>query len=222
MRAFNRILCVILAVAIAAAGILTVIEVIAAATDNEPVIVKWHGTVGDLASNEWKTAGPRVVAIVLILVGLLLLLFALRRGKPATVALSTEAPSVDMTTTRRSLQRSLATTATSVDGITDASVKVKRRTIVVKARAAGGVTKEDGREKLTDTMQGRLDRLSLAESKRLKVKVVPDPDKRTPEEPAGLTSAEPSNGTESQDREPVGASGSSRGSDSATSSGGSA
>jgi hypothetical protein len=209
MRAFNRILAVLLAVAIAVAGVLTVIEVIAAATDNDPVIVKWHGLVGDLASNEWKTAGPRVAAIILILVGLLLLLFALRRGKPATVALTTDAPAVDMTTTRRSLQRSLATTATTVDGITDASVKVKRRKIVVKARAASGVTKEDGRARLSDEMQGRLDRLSLADSKRLKVKVIPDPDKGTPDEPAGLTSPEPTGDLESQDREPVGASGSS-------------
>src|SRR6195952_982663 len=176
MRAFNRILSVLLAVAIAVAGVLVVIEIIAATTDNDPVVVKWHGLVDDLATNEWKTAGPRVAAIVLILVGLLLLLVALRRGKPATIGLTTEAPSVDMTTTRRSLQRSLATTATSVDGITDASVKVKRRKVVVKARAVSGVTREDGRARLSDEMQGRLDRLSLAESKRLKVKVVPDPD----------------------------------------------
>jgi hypothetical protein len=58
-------------------------------------------------------------------------------------------------------------------------------------------------------MQGRLDRLSLAESKRLKVKVIPEPDKRTPDEPTGLTSPEPTDDAQSQDREPVGASGSS-------------
>src|ERR1700712_2994367 len=156
MRAFNRILSVLLAVAIAVAGVLVVIEIIAATTDNDPVVVKWHGLVDDLATNEWKTAGPRVAAIVLILVGLLLLLVALRRGKPATVALTTSASDVDMTTTRRSLQRSLATGATDVDGISDAKVKVKRRKVVVKAVAASGVAKDDARSSLTSAMQERL------------------------------------------------------------------
>src|ERR1700712_5391312 len=145
MRAFNRILSVLLAVAIAVAGVLVVIEIIAATTDNDPVVVKWHGLVDDLATNEWKTAGPRVTAIVLILVGLLLLLLALHRGKPATIGLSTAASNVDMTTTRRSLQRSLSTSATDVDEITDATVKVNRRKVVVKAIAASGVPRDDAR-----------------------------------------------------------------------------
>src|SRR3954462_2475041 len=132
MRAFNRILCLLLAAAIAVAGVLTVIEIIAANTDHDPVVVKWHGLVDDLATNEWKTAGPRVAAIVLILVGLLLLFFALRRGKPSTIALTTGAEATDMTTPRRSLQRSLSTVATSVDGVAEARVKVKRRKIIVR------------------------------------------------------------------------------------------
>lgn len=206
MRAFNRILCVLLAVAIAVAGVLTVIEVIAAATDHDPVVVKWRGLVNDLASNEWKTGGPRVAAIVLIVVGLLLLLFALRRGKPATVALTTRASDVDLTTTRRSLQRSLATSASNVDGITDATVKVKRRKVVVKARGGSGVSKQDATSNLTSAMQERLDGLALADARRLKVSVTPAPDKKTPQAPAGL--AEPGGGT--SDRTPVGA-GSNRG-----------
>lgn len=187
MRAFNRILSVVLAVAIAVAGVLTVIEVIAAATDSDPVIVKWHGLVKDLASNQWKTAAPRVTAIILIIVGLLLLLFALRRGKPATVALTTGASDVDMTTTRRSLQRSLSNGAEAVDGIASATVKVKRRKVVVKARAVSGVSREDGTSRLTRAMQERLDGLALADARRLKVGVTPAPDKKTPPPTSGVS-----------------------------------
>ena len=199
MRAVNRILCLLLAAAIAVAGVLTVIEVIAAATDHDPVVVKWHGLVDDLATNQWKTAGPRVAGIILILVGLILLFFALRRGKPATVALTTGAPRVDMTTTRRSLQRSLATSATSVDGIADAKVRVKRRKVVVVSRASSG-EREDARARLTQHLQGRLDSLSLAETRRLKVKVAAAPERRTPPPAEGLTTPAPET-----ERTPVGA-----------------
>jgi hypothetical protein len=211
MRALNRILCLLLAAAIAVAGILTVIEIIAAAFDNDPVVVKWHGLVKDLASNQWKTAGPRAAAVVLILVGLLLLIFALRRGKPATIALTTQVSDLDLTTTRRSLQRSLSTVATSVDGITDATVRVKRRKVVVSARGGSGVPKDDATSRLTRAMQERLDRLSLADARRLKVSVVPAPDTKTPEAPAGLSDSSGSDagstGTDqtATDRTPVGA-----------------
>jgi hypothetical protein len=212
MRAFNRILCTLLAVAIAIAGVLTVIEVIAAATDNDPVVIKWHGFVNDLASNEWKTAAPRVTAIILIIVGLLLLLFALRRGKPATVALTTGASDVDMTTTRRSLTRSLANNAESVDGIASAKVKVKRRKVVVKASGLSGVSREDATSRLTSAMQERLDGLALADARRLKVRVTPAPDKKTPSAPSGLSDSTGSGqeASDDADRAPVGA-GSTRG-----------
>lgn len=206
MRAFNRILCILLAIAIAVAGVLTVIEIIAAATDHDPVIVKWHGLVNDLATNQWKTAGPRVAAIVLIIVGLLLLLFALRRGKPATIALTTQVPDLDLTTTRRSLQRSLATSATAVDGITDASVRVTRRKVAVSARGVSGLSKDDATSRLSRAMQQRLDRLSLADARRLKVSVTPAPEKKTPPAPAGLSESSGSETEQSSPgRTPVGA-----------------
>jgi hypothetical protein len=207
MRAFNRILCTLLAVAIAIAGVLTVIEVIAAATDNDPVVVKWHGLVKALATNKWKTAGPRVTAIVLILVGLLLLLCALRRGKPATVALTTNASDVDMTTTRRSLQRSLGNAAEAVDGIASATVRVKRRKVSVSASGLSGVDRDDATARLTQAMQERLDGLALADARRLKVRVTPAPDKNTPAPSPGL-SDDAAGGPGSSDetgRSPVGA-----------------
>lgn len=207
MRAFNRILCTLLAVAIAAAGVLTVIEVIAAATGSDPVVVKWRGLTDDLTSTQWKDVGPRIAAAVLIVVGLLLLLFALRRGKPATVGLTTNASDVDLTTTRRSLQRSLSATATGVDGISDAAVKVKRRKVLVKARAGSGVERDDARSRLTSTMQDRVDGLALADARKLKVKVAAAPEKRQPDAPGGLGDAGPlSSGNTGDDaRTPVGA-----------------
>src|SRR4051812_22659992 len=208
MRAFNRILCLLLAAAIALAGVLAIIEIIAANTDHDPVVIKWHGLVDDLASNEWKTAAPRVAAIVLIVVGLLLLFFALRRGKPNTVALTTNAAATDMTTTRRSLQRSLSAAATHVDGVADAKVKVKRRKIVVTGRA--GTADTDGaRSRLESEMQDRIDGLSLAETRRLKVRLAPAPEKKTPETASGLadtsSSATSAAGSDSDsNRTPVG------------------
>ncbi len=207
MRAFNRLLSVLLAVAIAVAGVLTVIEIIAAAFHKDPVVVKWKGLVGDLATTQWKEAGPRVAAAVLIVVGLLLLLFALRRGKPATVGLTTSAEDVDMTTTRRSLQRSLGSNAAAVDGIHEARAKVKRRKIVISARATSGLDKSEAKDRLTSEVQQRLDALSLSERRRLVVKVTSVPQTDAGAAPRGLDDSDPSSVTSSDDQqEPVGAS----------------
>jgi hypothetical protein len=204
MRAFNRLLCLLLALVIAAAGVLAVLEIIAATTDHDPVVVKWHGFVNDLATNEWKTAGPRVAGIVLILVGLLLLFFALRRGKPANIALTTAAPETDLTTTRRSLQRSLSNAAASVDGVAEAKAKVKRRKVVVKGRA-GTSDRTDAQSRLTNELQERLDGLSLAEPLRLKVKLAAALDKKTPEVASGVSSTPPdTTSSSSGDRTPAG------------------
>jgi hypothetical protein len=205
MRAVNRIVSLLLAAAIAVAGVLTVVEIIAATTDNDPVIVKWHGAVNALATNSWAAAGPRVAAIVLMIVGVILLFLALRRGKPATVALSSGTDQVDMTTTRRSLQRSLSVFASSVDGIADAKAKVKRRKIVVAARS-NGPDRETTRAELTKQLQKRLDSLSLADARRLKVKVAAAPDPGTPEPPVldePASAHEPSDGS-SDERTTVG------------------
>jgi hypothetical protein len=191
MRAFNRLLSVLLAIAIAVAGVLTVIEIVAAALDKDPVLVKWKGLVDDLSTTAWKTAAPRVAAIVLIVVGLLLLLFALRRGKPATIGLTTSAPDVDMTTTRRSLQRSLGNEAGTVDGIHDASAKVKRRKVVIKARTTSGLPKSEAKDRLTSEVQQRLDALSLADRRRLVVKVSSPPQTDIGEAPRGLDDSDP-------------------------------
>ncbi|MDQ1630904.1 MAG: hypothetical protein QOJ32_2326 [Frankiaceae bacterium] len=191
MRAANRLISVLLAVAIAVAGVLTVIEIVAAALDKEPVFVKWKGLVDDLSTTEWKTAAPRVAAGVLIVLGLLLLFFALRRGKPATVPLTTSASDVDMTTTRRSLQRSLGSNASDVDGIHDASAKVKRRKIVIKAQTTAGVPKAEAKSRLGDAIQQRLDTLSLAERRRVVVKVSSPPESDIGEAPKGLADSNP-------------------------------
>jgi hypothetical protein len=191
MRAFHRLLSVLLAVAIAVAGVLAVIEIIAAAFDKDPVVVKWKGLVGDLSTTQWKEAGPRIAAIVLIVVGLLLLLVALRRGKPATVGLTTSADDVDMTTTRRSLQRSLGNDAGAVDGIHEARAKVKRRKVVIKARPTSGVEKRDAKDRLTSEVQQRLDALSLADRRRLVVKVSSPPETDIGKAPRGLDDSDP-------------------------------
>ena len=88
---------------------------------------------------------------------------------------------------------------------------MKRRKVVVSARGGSGVPKDDATSRLTRAMQERLDRLSLADARRLKVSVVPAPDKKTPEAPEGLSDSNGSGsdqqGTEqtSTDRTPVGA-----------------
>ena len=56
-----------------------------------------------------------------VLLGLLLLFLAARRGKPATLALRRRTPGVDVTASRTSVERSLAAAVSRRPGITGAT-----------------------------------------------------------------------------------------------------
>lgn len=169
MRALNRVVCALLAAAFATAGVIIVIEVVYAALDRRPAIVDWPALTRALARNSWNDLGPRVAAGILIAVGLLLLLLGLRRGKPTQLPLVTEAPAVQTSTTRRSLQRAMRAAALETPGVSAAKVKVGRRRAKVVARSS--LHEVDGvRDSVRERLGALLDRLQLTHPLRLKVR----------------------------------------------------
>src|ERR671932_77485 len=111
MRALLRIISALLAAAFFAAGLLVIMEIIAAATDSGPALVQWPRLVNVLARNSWNDVGPKVAGGVLVGVGFLLLLLGLRRGKPTALPLTHSVHGIEVRTTRRSIQRALANEA---------------------------------------------------------------------------------------------------------------
>jgi hypothetical protein len=178
MRLANRVLAALLSLAVACAGVLLIIEVVAARTGRHAVVVDWHAAYNWAARTAWNSASIRVTAGILIALGLVLLVAEL---KPARVSRLAVQPSkggpagIDTAYTRRSVAYAIRSAVTDVDGIRDASVKVTRRKITIGATAAaqGKAAARALREPVTTAARQRLAALSLRHASALSVHVDP-------------------------------------------------
>ena len=178
MRLANRVLAALLSLAVACAGVLLIIEVIAARTGHHAAIVNWRAAYDWAARTAWISESIRVTAGILIALGLVLLIAEL---KPARASRLTANPSkaggadIDTAYTRRGVAAAIRSAVTDVDGIRDASVKITRRKVRIEATAGaqGKAAAQVLREPVTAAARQRLAALSLRHASALSVRVDP-------------------------------------------------
>ena len=175
MRVANRPLAFILAAALLACSVVIIAEVIGFAVHHSPLLVHWTTWQDWARSTRWDAFVVRVWATVLMVVGLVLVVLEFKPRRVARLPLLAVGRATDATVTRRGLARMLRNEATGVDGITGATVRVRRRRARVTAasgargRAAAGALTEP----VTQALGARLDGLGLRHAPRLTVRVVP-------------------------------------------------
>jgi uncharacterized protein DUF6286 len=139
MRLANRVLAALLSLALIAAGVLLIIEVIADRVSHHPAVLDWHPAYDWVKRTTWNVGSIRVACAVLILFGLVLLIAELKPARVSRLAADPAqagADGIDTAYTRRGLAAAIRSAVTGVDGVRGASVKVKRRKIKVAATAA--------------------------------------------------------------------------------------
>lgn len=170
MRIANSILAVLLSLLLIAAAVLVPVEVVFALLGREPWVLPWQGLADSLRNNAWDTGPVRAALIALGLLGLLLLAAQLKPRRPSELQLRPLTEGVQTGTSRRSLQRSLTRASSDVDGVSQSSVKAKRRSVTVNAvtrlRDPG-----DLESRVSAAVQSRLDSLSLESPPKVKVSV---------------------------------------------------
>jgi hypothetical protein len=172
MRALLRVLAPLLGIALAAVGVLVVIEVVAAwvlAGTEGGLLVPWPDWGGTLASLSWNQSPVPGIAIGVGVVGLLLIFVGLA-ARRAEVRL--EAPPVDMTVTTspRVLARLVGTRVRDSDDVLSASVTASTRRVAVTALAWHDAP-PDLREVIVSRVQVLLDELPLRRRPRVAVSV---------------------------------------------------
>lgn len=171
MRAFNRIVAALFALAIVGAGGLTAAEVVVARTTwaHVPLIVPYNDWLTTLKQHSWHQTYVVLISIGVLLVGLLLILASLRGGEKQ-IPLTADRDDVAASTSPRALARTLSNEAAMIDGIDSTSAKASRRKVKVRARVRLGeptvVAPQVG-----DAVRARLAALPLAKPPRLSVKV---------------------------------------------------
>ena len=175
MRILNRPLAFILAAAVVAVCVVVIVEVIGFFVHGSPLLVHWTTWYHWAGRTRWDALVVRVWSGILIAVGALILILELKPSRVTRLRLRSGDDVTDAAVTRRGLAGILRAAATGVDGISKATVKVRRRgarvTAVSAARgrpAASALT-----EPVTQAARSRLDQLGLRHPPRLKVNVVP-------------------------------------------------
>lgn len=171
MRGLLRILAPVLGLALAAAGVLLVIEVLAAWVRpvEGGVLVPWPDWLATLASLSWNASPVPGIAIGLGVVGLLLMIVGLT-ARRTDVRL--EAPTTDMTVTTspRVLARLVGTRVRESNDVVSASVTASTRRVTVRALVWRDAP-PDLREVLVGRVKELLDELPLRRRPRVAVAV---------------------------------------------------
>ena len=166
----TRVVCALLALALLLGSLLAVVEIVAVALDRAPVLVPHPEWTSWLRTHSWNDAIVRAALGGMVVLGLLFLVLAFRRGKPASLALRSRTDGVDVIASRRSVEKALAAAAARTPGITGASASVSRRTARVDARTVA--RSELGlREEVETALRGRLDSLGLVRPMRTRVDI---------------------------------------------------
>lgn len=172
MKLANRLLSVLVALALLILGLLVLLEIVWTwgFGGSQEVLLPYPAVAGYLADQTWAGRPTRSILFALVLVGALLLAVQLRRRQPALVLLGGAEPSVTRGADRRSLERAAARAAGDVEGIRSARARVSRRRITVAAVA--GVRDTAGlQDRVEERMASWLDGLNLDDPPTVSVDV---------------------------------------------------
>jgi len=174
MRLLNRPLAFILAAALIAGSVVIIAEVIGFAVHHSPLLVHWSTWYRWGRKTRWDDFVIRVWSAVLIIVGVVVLGLELKPRRATRLPLRSGDDATDAAVTRRGLARMLRASATGVDGISSAAVKVRRgrASITAASAARGRPAAEALTEPVTQALSGCLNGLDLRHPPRLKVHVV--------------------------------------------------
>ncbi|HEY0718228.1 MAG TPA: DUF6286 domain-containing protein [Streptosporangiaceae bacterium] len=173
MRLLNRPLAFILAAALSVAAIIVIIEVIGFAVHHGPLVLHWTTWYRWATTTRWDHLVIRVWSSILILIGLLILAIELKPRRVTRLSLRSDQPGTDAAVTRGGLAGALRAAATAVDGVSAASVVVRRRRARVSATAAarGRPATQALTQPVTQAVHDRLDQLNLRHPPHLRVRV---------------------------------------------------
>jgi hypothetical protein len=165
-----RLLSALLAVLLVVGGLLVAVEIVLAQLGRRALLIPWLTWAGWLGGQTWAGSAVRLILIGLVVVGLVLLVLALRPGKPRSLALPASDRNVHVSIGRRALQQTLTDAAVRASGVASASAKAGRRTVTVTATTANADTTEVRHTALAAVEQ-RLDQLGLSGRLRPRVRI---------------------------------------------------
>jgi hypothetical protein len=171
MTLLNRILGALLALVLLIGGLLVAVEVLLALIGRQHWLVPHRDWSAWLDEQTWEATPVRTILVAMVVVGVLLLLVGLRRGRPAVLPLAgATASGIEVQASRRGVEMALAEVATDVEGVLDADAVAGRRHVTIKATV--GRPTANLVEQITSQVSARLRALGLADALRVRVQLI--------------------------------------------------
>jgi hypothetical protein len=172
MRIVNRLLAFVVALALVGAGVIIVVEVVAARSHSGPLIVHWHAILDWGRRNTWRATSVELACSIIAAAGLILLLPQLFRRRVTRLRIDA-GDTTNAAITRKGVTVTIRSAVAEVEGIASSRVKVGRRRIRVKAlsTALEGEVIGDLAPDVTAAATQQLDGLRLHTPRRLRVTV---------------------------------------------------
>ncbi len=172
MRLLQRIVSAVLALALVLAGLLAGAEIALAALGRGPWVTPYPAWDAWSRQQTWSSPGVRAALAVTAVVGLALIVLGLRAGRPASVPLPARADGPDevqVTASRRALEKALAAATQRVSGVSGADAALTRKRVRVTARTT--LRQGDLQGEVTEAVTTRLRDWGLADTLAASVKV---------------------------------------------------
>jgi hypothetical protein len=171
MRVATRILCAVLAIAIAAASVVAMVEVALALAGRGPWLVDARPWFDDLSGAPWASPTHRLVLLLALAAGIALLAVAWAPRRPVTLPMADERlpDGIEVDLRRAEVERRLAASAREVPYVVDASARADSAVTVVVGSTRP--SDESVRRQVEEAVRGAADRLGLeGSSTRIKVR----------------------------------------------------
>lgn len=172
MTVATRLLCTLVALLLLLGGLLGAVEIVLALLGQPALYLPHDAWAAWLRDQTWETGLVRAGLVGLTILGLLLLLAALRRGRSRTVTLPPrpgQTPSgVTVTASRRGAEAWLQAAAQRTSGVRAADVKLRRHRAEVTVRTANRTPGDLGSQ-VTEVISARL--AALGADPRIRPKV---------------------------------------------------
>lgn len=165
----NRLLAALLALALILGGLLAAVEIGLARIGLPHWFIPRQLWGSWLTRQTWDASLVRLILAAMAVVGLLLLLAALRRGRPRVLPVASEASGVRVDIVRRGAERAVVAAAGRASGVRSASASIGRRKATVKVKSSSRSTGEVQQQALA-AVAARLGDLGL-DGLRTRVKV---------------------------------------------------
>ncbi|WP_019819097.1 DUF6286 domain-containing protein [Saccharomonospora saliphila] len=177
MRIANRLLTAVLSLVLIAAGVLLIIEVVAAGVGAQPVVWDWRALHRWADDTAWQDGVVQLISLILLVVGLVLLLAELKRPRlvrlrARPIGEPSEARPVDTAYTRRGVATAVRSAVADLDGVRSARVSVKRRVVRVTAKTASHdrASVQELRRAADEAARARLADLDLRSAPSIKIR----------------------------------------------------